>query len=139
MKTKVLEFPRSKKKPEVIEADINKILSKYNLFYAHQMENPDSGKVIITLILKEYDKDAKTKIQVKAFRKNKTREIESESNKFMSKKGTKVKFFSQSFSSNTVTALIYHEVVKKIRTKKDDKSEEETSSTDTDKNPQDNK
>jgi len=119
LKTKILEFPRPKKKPEIIEEEINKILSKYNLFYAHQMENSDSGKIVVSLLLKDYDPKAESKIQVKVFRKNKMKEIEAEANKFMSKKTTRVKFFSQSFSSNTVTSLVFHEVANKSKKIKD--------------------
>ena len=110
MKIKILEFPRSKKNPEHIELEINKILSQYSLFYAHQMENPSNSKVIITLMLKNYETKSKTIRQVKAFRKTKLKDMEAAINQFMSEKSIKAKFFSQSFSSNTVTALVFHDV-----------------------------
>ena len=110
MRTKIIEFPRSKKKPNNIEDEINKILLKYNLFYAHQMENPDSGKIILTLILRPYKTGSKGVMQVKAFRNTRLKDTESQLNDFMSE--CKLKFFSQSFSSNTVTSLVFHEVLR---------------------------
>ena len=140
MRTKIIEIPRSKKKPEIIEGEVNKILSKYNLFYAHQMENDNTGKIVLTLILKNYDPKAKGIVQVKVFRKNKIKETEAEMNKFMSKKATKVKFFTQSFSGNTITSLVFHEISKEKPTDPNPTTNENTQTDPptTDNNPETN-
>lgn len=114
MRTKVLEFPKSRKKPELIEEIINKLFSKYDLFYAHQIEH-SNGKIIITLILKKNDPKNKSRFKVKVFRKNKVKETEACINEFTSNKDVKVKFFTQSIARNTITSLVFHEVLKKVK------------------------
>ena len=128
MKTKILEIPKTYKNPARIEAEINHILSKYDLVFAHQVENPHSGKLVITLCVKEYAKDSDEIVKVKAFRKTRGKELEKDLNKFKSNNEETMQFFTQSLSRNTITTLIYYKTKKRgpKPTKNNSENNEET-------------
>jgi hypothetical protein len=104
MKSTFLYFGKTEKSPQVMEREINDLLSKSTFKFATQTEIPTSGKILVSLFTDE----GESKVKAKVFRESFVQKLEKQINDFLAT-GVKMKLFTKTCVGNTILAVMYYE------------------------------